>query len=249
MTEYRESDAEQSRTNDLTRIIRKISGSTISSIDIGARDGFFSRLLAEYFDTVLALDLEKPSFSYDGVTCVQGDATDLKFDSGHFDLVFCAEVLEHIPTQLLDAACSELSRVSSQYILIGVPYKQDIRLNRNTCHSCGETSPPWGHVNSFDEKRLESLFPEYTIEEKSFVGKTKSYTNSLSAALMDFAGNPYGTYEQDEPCGHCGKQLIEPPERTLLQRVASKVAFQIRNVQGPFIKEHPNWIHVLFKRK
>ena len=249
LTEYRESDSEIHRTNDLIRIIKTINGSSNYSLDIGARDGHFSRLLASYYDSVIALDLEKPSFKYDNVTCTQGDVTNLKFDDDYFDLVFCAEVLEHIPNNMLENACNELSRVSNEYILVGVPYKQDIRVGRITCFSCGEKNPPWGHVNSFNDEHLENLFPEYSIKEKSFVGRTNSFTNSISTALMDYAGNPYGTYSQEEPCIHCGKKLIPPPKRTFLQKIATKAAFYTKHIQAPFAKEHPNWIHILFQRK
>lgn len=248
LTKYRESDSEKARTNDLVRIIENLNASSEKSLDIGARDGHFSKILAKHYDLVIALDLEKPLFEYDNVTCVQGDVTNLKFEDDYFNLVFCAEVLEHIPTNTLKIACNELSRVSNEYILVGVPYKQDIRVSRVTCYSCGEINPPWGHVNSFDDEILESLFPDYYIKEKAFVGKVNSFTNSISTALMDYAGNPYGPYSQEEPCVHCGKKLIIPPKRTFLQSVATKASFYIKYIQAPFTNEHPNWIHVLFHK-
>jgi hypothetical protein len=249
LTEYRESDSEKERTQDLLRIIEEIKPQSGKALDIGARDGHFSKLLAQYFDSVTALDLEKPTFESPKVDCVKGDVTALEFSEGDFNLAFCVEVLEHIPAHLLNDACKELCRVSTDYILIGVPYKQDIRLGRSTCYSCGDVNPPWGHVNSFDEKRLAHLFMGYDIEEISFVSKTKSYTNALSVALMDFAGNPYGTYSQGEPCIHCDKPLIPPPTRSFTQKVATKMAFYARQAQAPFIKEHANWVHVLFKKQ
>jgi len=98
-------------------------------------------LLVELFDEVTALDLEKPTISHDKIACVQGDIINLDFDDNTFDLVFCAEVLEHIPPHLLERATSELSRVSREFLLIGVPYKQDIRVGRTTCYSCGAKNP------------------------------------------------------------------------------------------------------------
>ena len=74
---------------------------------------------------------------------------------------------------------------------------------------CGKTNPPWGHVNIFDEQ--SSLFPRCSLNKTPFVGSTNDRTNPLSAWLMDIAGNPWGVYEQDEPCIHCGKR-ISPPD-------------------------------------
>lgn len=224
LTQYRESALEQSRTKDLMRLINLIpKGKDV--LDIGARDGHFSVLLTENFETVTALDLEKPTISHENINCVAGDITQLSFNDNSFDLVFCAEVLEHIPFPLLQKACLELSRISKSYVLIGVPFKQDIRVGRTTCYSCGKQNPPWGHVNSFDQEKLESLFPAYDLHEVSFVGENHEQTNFISTFLMDLAGNPYGTYDQEEACIHCGQQLKKPPERSLLQKAYTKMAF------------------------
>jgi len=205
---YRESELENKRTNDLMRLVRLIPNNILTILDVGARDGHFSILLAECCATVTALDLEKPSFSHNNnINCVQGDITNLKLGDNSFDLVFCTEVLEHIPSHQLQKACSELTRISKEFLLIGVPYKQDIRVGRTTCYSCAGHNPPWGHVNSFDRSRLEDLFPFFNISEISFIGETNIRTNFLSTFLMDLAGNPYGTYNQEEPCIHCGKTL------------------------------------------
>jgi SAM-dependent methyltransferase len=199
LARYRNSPAEIARSRDLMAIVPK-NLSTV--LDVGARDGHFSRRLAEHFEYVTALDLSMPQLDFDRVRPVQGDVTQLRFPDNHFDVVFCAEVLEHVPA--LREACSEIARVARYAVVIGVPYMQDIRLDRTTCDHCGKTNPPWGHVNTFDEHRLSSLFPEYCLAKTSFVGSAKSRTNFLSTWLMDFAGNPWGVYEQEEPCIHCG---------------------------------------------
>ncbi|MHB1198219.1 MAG: class I SAM-dependent methyltransferase [Polaromonas sp.] len=245
LTEYRNSASEKARLSDLMSLLPE-EGSAV--LDVGARDGFISRLLADHFSTVTALDLEQPLIEHERIQCVKGDITALGFADASFNLVFCAEVLEHIPTHLLVTACRELARVSRDYVLIGVPYKQDIRVNRTTCGNCGKVNPPWGHVNRFDENRLAELFPGFTVAKQSFVGETDAQTNPLSCALMDMAGNPYGTYSQEEPCIHCGASLTPPPERKLWQKVLTKVAFTTTRVQKLFLAPHPNWIHLLLRR-
>jgi cyclopropane fatty-acyl-phospholipid synthase-like methyltransferase len=217
-----------------------------TALDIGARDGFYSKIMVERFEHVTALDLERPAFAHDGVTCVQGDVTSLGFADGTFDFVFCAEVLEHVAPQLLGQACAELSRVTNGHLLIGVPYRQDIRVGRTTCQNCGRTNPPWGHVNSFDERTLFALFPNLIPAHISFVGRAGNRTNMLSAALMEFAGHPYGTYDQDERCIHCASKLQPPSPRNLAQKVATRLAVTIDRVLNPVARDQKNWIHVLF---
>jgi SAM-dependent methyltransferase len=243
---YRNTERDKSRVADLMRLLP----ANISSVlDIGARDGFVSLRLAEAIPSVTSLDLVKPSIRHDKIKCVTGDVCGMEFNDNAFDLVFCAEVLEHIPATLLGNACDELRRVSCRYILIGVPYMQDLRVSRTTCVTCGKVNPPWGHVNSFDEPRLRELFPDCEIVDKSFVGKVKQRTNFVACYLMDLAGNPYGTYAQDEPCIHCGATIEPPHERTFLQKLITKSAFLAQQIQAPFVEAQPIWMHVLLEKK
>jgi len=103
------------------RLVRLISDKEKNALDIGARDGYFSELMTEFYKNVTALDLEKTLFLHKSINFVQGDITNLNFIDESFDFVFCAEVLEHIPPHLLQKACFELERISKEYLLIGVP--------------------------------------------------------------------------------------------------------------------------------
>jgi SAM-dependent methyltransferase len=241
LQQYRQTEQEQARIADIFRLLphgRK------SVLEIGARDGYISRLLAERFDEVTALDLEKPTFQFPRVTTVAGDVTRLQFPDSAFDCVLCTEVLEHIPA--LQQACRELVRVARHEIIIGVPFRQDTRLGRTTCRQCGKVNPPWAHVNTFDEQRLAALFPGVTIQAKTFVGTNNEITNPLSMALMDMAGNPWGTYDQEEPCIHCGAALVAPNGRSLMSRVYSGVAVRLNRLQASTARPHANWIHIVF---
>jgi SAM-dependent methyltransferase len=241
---YRLTESEQARTGDLLRLLPRGGGSVL---EVGARDGYFSRLLAEHFEEVVALDLEKPAFAIDRVTPVQGDVRSLDFPDDFFDCVFCTEVLEHVPE--LERAAAEISRVARRDVVIGVPYRQDTRLGRTTCLRCGAVNPPWGHVHSFDEKRLEGLFPTLRRAAASYVWRNRERTNPVSAWLMDRAGNPWGTYHQEEPCIHCGAKLAGPPPRSLPQKVCSSVARRLNGLQRFLVKPWPNWIHMVFTKR
>ncbi|HEY7180312.1 MAG TPA: methyltransferase domain-containing protein [Blastocatellia bacterium] len=245
MSAYRNTPLERERISDLMNIIPKEQNSVL---DVGARDGCLSRLLTEHFTSVTALDLEKPSIAHDRVNCVEGDVTRLEFASDSFDVVLCAEVLEHIPGKGLERACRELSRVAKSYVVIGAPYRQDTRLGRTTCQSCGRSNPPWGHVNVFDERRLTELFLPLRQVGVTFVGSSRSRTNALSSWLMDVAGNPWGTYDQEEACIHCGQEIGKPAERNLAQKLCSRLAFSLYAAQSRFISARPNWIHMVFDK-
>jgi SAM-dependent methyltransferase len=244
---YRNKDIEKTRTADLMALIPDDCGT--SALDIGARDGWFSLLLAERFDQVTAVDLEKPSINHERVLCKKGDIAKLGFGNEKFDLVFCSEVLEHIPPDQLNRACSELERVARKYLIIGVPFKQDIRIDRTLCYTCGKKNPPWGHVNSFDENRLKCLFSLCDAKRVSFVGENIKFTNALTVFLLDLAGNPYGTYYQEEPCIHCGAKLQKPPPMNIMKKILTRIAHFVKNIEKPFHSPRPIWIHILFEKR
>jgi SAM-dependent methyltransferase len=243
LEESRNSPAEIARTRDLVEIVPK---NLRTVLDVGARDGHFSHLLTQYFEAVTALDLTMPQFRFDRVLPVRGDVSNLQFPDKQFDVVFCAEVLEHIPA--LGKASSEISRLARYAIVIGVPYRQGIRVDRTTCNHCGKANPPWGHVNTFDEHKIKSLFPDCLAMKTSLVGSTKEGTNALSSWLMDVAGNPGGVYDQDEPCIYCGKRMSRPVDRSFPQKCVAAVAARINRLQSPLNPRHALWIHTLFRK-
>lgn len=241
---YRESEAEQQRLRDLLRLLPR-GQRTI--LEIGARDGYHTRILTELFETVTALDLEQPAIVHDRVIPVKGNVLDLEFPDNAFDCVLCAEVLEHIPR--VSRAAAEISRVAARTVVIGVPYKQDTRAGRTTCARCGRTNPPYGHINTFDEHHLKTLFPALRLAETSYVGSRRERTNAISAWLMDLAGNPWGTYGQEESCTACGAPLEAPSRRSGPRRICSRLAFLLNQAQRPFITPVANWIHMRFVKE
>lgn len=241
MREYRVSARERARELDL--VSRFGAGQMV--LDVGARDGHYARLLCHGYARVVALDIEEPEIG--GCANVAGDVRNLQFDDNTFDFVLCAEVLEHVPE--VERAAREIIRVARDRILIGVPYRQDTRFGRVTCQSCGHIDPPWGHVNTFDERRLKTLFAGLQIESISSVGETRVRTSALAVWLMDRAGNPWGTYEQLEPCSQCGQRHGPTSRgRTFAQRVLGAIAHRMNRLQAHLSAPHAEWVHVVFRK-
>jgi len=245
LEQYRKSESEKLRLDALERLVPK---RLESLLEIGTRDGHHARIMTRYFSNVTALDLELPDLDIPGVTPAKGDVTHLQYPDNSFDCVLCAEVLEHIPN--VENAALEICRVARYNVLIGVPYNQDTRVGRVTCHVCGKPGPPWGHVNRFDERRLSELFVPLRISEIEYVGQTIERTNFLSAWLMDKAKNPWGTYEQSESCIHCGSLYVRSNKpRSVTEQISSGMAHSLNRIQHRFARPKPNWIHVLFEKE
>jgi SAM-dependent methyltransferase len=97
------------------------SGKNLRVLNVGASTGYSSQLLAQFGQVT--------SVEYDGDCCIfarsqtglellQASVTDLPFPSGHFDLVCCFDVIEHVKDD--SAATKELGRVCKIGGLISV---------------------------------------------------------------------------------------------------------------------------------
>ena len=245
LARQRSSANEQLRISDLMQLTPRGE----SLLEIGARDCYITRKLTALYPHVTALDLTRPEIDEPGITSVQGDVTALDFTDGAFDTVFCTEVLEHIPPQKLEQACREIERVTSRYAVIGVPYRQDLRANRTRCAHCGKVNPTTGHLNRFDRKTLIALFPDMEICALRLVGKGQAVTNPLSVWIYRMCGYPYGSYDQEEGCIHCGAKLIRPSINRVewaacfIARALNQIQYKLYGVRKPI------WIHILFKKK
>jgi SAM-dependent methyltransferase len=238
---YRAQALEQERIADLMTLVRPTQG---SALDMGAADGYLSRRLAERFPHVVAVDLCRPNGPIASVQWVQANGASLPFKDRAFDTVLCSEVLEHVPATILDRVARELVRVCRSNLVIGVPYRQELRLGRTTCRRCGTINPSFGHINRFDESALRGLFSNAEWLEHRFVGTVRDASSTLATQLLDYAGNPFGTYDQEEPCMHCGAALVPPDSRTTLQRIATRAAAIMNQMTAAFAGPHGNWIHV-----
>lgn len=232
-----------------TRIEAMMEHVPVSSqaLEIGARDGRVTRHLLQKCESIIALDLERPNWTMPGVSTKQGDLRSLEFEDASIELVVCSEVLEHIPPNDLRRACDELTRVTKEWLLVGVPLDQDTRVGQTTCQACGTVNPPWGHVNEFSKDFLLSLFPSMNVHTIATCGTAHIRTNPLSNGLYKLLHNPRGTYGQEEPCVSCGAQLIKPAAGW--RDIAALLPATLTRIQNiVFPNKKPMWIHVLFQK-
>jgi hypothetical protein len=78
-----------------------------------------------------------------------------------------------------------------------------------------------------------------------YTGSTIERTTWASAALMDFAGHPWGTYHGPEPCA-CGA-VMRPPEIGKIGKAFAFAACALDGVQRRFIRPVPDLISVRFE--
>lgn len=153
----------------IRRFVRRLhelvldAGPVSSVLEIGIGEGFLSGYLSEKLPTVrfCGVDASAEALSrlqrlFPRIETRVGDAYDLSGLEGPFDLVLCAEVLEHLeePTRALDAIASLRPRRA----LLTVPHEPFFRLSNL---ASGANVERWGndpeHVQHFGPRSFREL--------------------------------------------------------------------------------------------
>lgn len=154
-------------------VISKVPGDTKSILDVGCGNAWVAREFLRKGKLVLSLDISStnpsiakklyPSEKHFGITA---DSFHLPFSNNSFDCVIASEIIEHVaePSKFV----KELFRVVKKggSFIVTTPYKE--KLIYYLCVHCNKKTPANSHINSFDEKKLESLCNESDLESFKF---------------------------------------------------------------------------------
>ncbi|MBK5232600.1 MAG: class I SAM-dependent methyltransferase [Thermoleophilia bacterium] len=134
----------------------------VAVLDAGCGEGESLERLGQFLpDTVTGVDLNPESVEFTRQRIPGGDfqvadLLALPFPDDSFDLVFCLEVLEHIP--IPGAALAELARVCRGDLVLSVPSEPWFRLGSL---ARGKYLDGWGnhleHVNHWNPRSLEQF--------------------------------------------------------------------------------------------
>lgn len=156
-----ESDIER-----IKRVSKLIPPDVTSILDVGCGNGIFVNYLIEQprkYLRVHAVDRSLNALRFVETEKSRASIENLPFNTGEFDLVVCLEVLEHLSQPGFQQGLIELSRVSSKYIIVAVPNKQNLELGQISCPSCFTKFNPDLHLRSFGIENLKELFIKYNF--------------------------------------------------------------------------------------
>ncbi|MBE3040849.1 MAG: class I SAM-dependent methyltransferase [Chloroflexi bacterium] len=175
MDRYEGNPAERLRA----RVIASLIDPEVDSIlDVGCGNGFITKHLRAR--RVVGLDPSPEALAHIQGEHLVGTADHLPFRDGEFDAVVCTEVLEHLSEEVFNKAVKELSRVAKQYIVIGVPYRQDLREGMTRCAKCGCRYHLHLHQRSFQgPDELEAAIPGFRQHVVTLIGERSDIKSSL----------------------------------------------------------------------
>jgi SAM-dependent methyltransferase len=123
-------------------------------LDIGAGSGALIRLLNNKGFDAKGIDLYSTS---DDIQ--QGSITELPFPDESFNTVFCCDVIEHLTNEQIDKGLRETARIMKRqgHLIITTPHNEELKQNNIVCPECRHEFHRYGHLQSFDEKKITEL--------------------------------------------------------------------------------------------
>jgi ubiquinone/menaquinone biosynthesis C-methylase UbiE len=140
-----------------------IPAKVVSLADIGCGNGIFVNYLNKSNPAIdlIAVDRSETALKYVQVKKQVGDIAAIPLPDRSVDCVTCLEVIEHLPLTIYRQALAELARISKEYVIISVPYKENLEEQHNQCPSCKTIFNYELHLRNFDDDKMRGLLTEF----------------------------------------------------------------------------------------
>lgn len=140
---------------EIIRLSKKYIGKRV--LDVGAGSGALLNLIP----SAIGIDLVSKHSRM-----IKGDISNMPVKDDSFDTIFATEIIEHLDDETLNKGLNEIYRVQRGrgYLIITVPYNEDMRQNMVVCPKCDAKFHRWGHVQVFDEKGIREMLERRGFE-------------------------------------------------------------------------------------
>jgi SAM-dependent methyltransferase len=170
----------------------------------------------------------------------RASAHQLPFGDRSFDCALSTEMIEHLPQGVYEAGLAEIQRVAGEYIVISVPFREDLARKRMRCGQCQHLYHMHYHLRAFDLGTMAKLFPEFEMIQHRFSGPRETTWPKWLLGIRQNVGMRW-EWDPNALCPKCGARQ-NSPSRSALSVVTALAA----KVVG---KKYPKWVSVLYRRK
>ncbi|MCC7143060.1 MAG: class I SAM-dependent methyltransferase [Candidatus Eisenbacteria bacterium] len=213
-------------------------------LDVGCGPGIAGRALERSGRTVFSLDASRPALASGPPRPVCASIDTLPFADRSVDGVLCLEVLEHLPGPILHRGTEELARVTSRWLLVGVPHRENLARNLLLCPACDARFNRSGHLHRFEVPNLVALFPGFRVSDRWVGGpKVRDYPGWLlwvrhrvARRFSEMSGL------KGNCCPRCGNRTFPPFRHNLL-------SFATDAVNRLLSRRRPYWLLILLERE
>lgn len=169
----------ESNRERIEKTVEMIPTVVKSIADIGCGSGLFLNYIKEHLEIheLIGVDFNKSAMKTLKTSKKVGNISSIPLEDDGYDLVSALEVLEHLDIKEFVQAKRELIRISKKYLLISVPFNQDLETEFVKCIKCKTKFNKSHHKSFFDEKRMKKLFQEegYGVKNMEYVSKKNNY--------------------------------------------------------------------------
>ncbi len=218
---------EQARIEGVLKLIPPEVGSIL---DVGCGDGRITNRLADRYPRVVGVDISEAALQHVKAETVQASVESLPFKDCSFDLVLATELLEHLPKAIYHKAIAEMKRVAKEWIVISVPWKEQLSIGQAHCTRCGVVFHVNYHYRNFRSSSLKRLFcPEFRLVTYRQVGGERAYYHPLLLWIKQYIGGIWAR-TPSTVCPRCGVLLhaSDYPENNAISRFCNEKNDKIR---------------------
>lgn len=233
----------------LELILQLLPKNVRSLLDIGCGKG-------EIIDTILqgnsriypvGLETTREPLSFVRSPRLVGALPNTPFANNSFDLVLCLQVLEHIHFQQYEESLREIERLAGNYIIIGVPFRENLQEKMTTCNQCQQKSHADGHLRAYDFSDMVDLFEHFKLISYFLTGKL---IHREDQASMWIAQNIAGDFYRPEifNCPYCGSRHTLLKERPFPARFTARFLISMLNRVTLSRSSAPYWIIAIYQK-
>ncbi|PXA90944.1 hypothetical protein DMC47_26425 [Nostoc sp. 3335mG] len=212
-------------------------------LDVGCGNGAFLHFVLDSgrtFDRLHGADRSQTALSRVRTDKTLASIENLAFRDRAFDAVTCLEVIEHLPHGIYEQGLANLCRIAGKYVVIGVPFDEDIEADLVRCPSCTGRFNPDYHLRRYSEDSLNDLLLPYGFQSagRLLFGAMARYLfvtgwlQRRNRARRN--GNPFHTAI---PCPMCGFSLPPRIDSSAIASPAPSAAPAAREVLGVLAKK------------
>ncbi len=176
--DYYQNEAPESFSGSVARLtfLAKKVKSKKRVLNIGIGAGNFEQAAIRLGLDVYSLDPNEKSVVFlrqrfgVGEKAKVGYSQKIPFVNLFFDAVVISEVIEHLSDEVIENTLSEISRVlmPGGQIIGTVPAREKTSEQLAICPNCAKHFHRWGHVQTFDSNRIQTLLAKYFKVEEVF---------------------------------------------------------------------------------
>jgi SAM-dependent methyltransferase len=180
-----------------------------SLLDVGCGNGVFVNTLSRERPElkVTATDRSRAALRFVETEKFESDVSNIGVPDRSFDCVTCLQVIEHLPHGIYERSLAELARVAGRYLIVSVPFQEDLSRDVTECPECRSRFNINLHLRSYDMQAMHGLFDRVgfrCVQARNIAPESKWYGQDSYVRLRSYLRGLNARAFQSPICPVCG---------------------------------------------